>query len=247
MQLLLLQSYRVRLSFADLEDVLTLQTKLYRCAHIFLGKCLPPVTSRRNPLLRYILENLWSVMWGMVLVFVRYWYWKMSSRGHSLRTETLDFSSMVLGLVCLFSSFVTSRGRQKQYFYTSLQLLGVFVVTILFQCCRTAYGICYRMMRFLWEFMGSPLWVFCGILTGHYENTIFQFRGTAYEISDGSMRFWWDFTTPPYFKFAGLLMGFLLTAIFGTDRWFFFFSSNLSRWVGKKIRDAEQDKSLNFQ
>ena len=36
----------------DLEDVLTLQTKLYRCAHIFLGKCLPPVTSRRNPLLR---------------------------------------------------------------------------------------------------------------------------------------------------------------------------------------------------
>ncbi|CAB4066942.1 TTLL5 [Lepeophtheirus salmonis] len=25
----------------DLEDVLTLQTKLYRCAHIFLGKCLP--------------------------------------------------------------------------------------------------------------------------------------------------------------------------------------------------------------
>jgi hypothetical protein len=37
---------------ADLEDVLTLQTKLYRCAHIFLGKCLPPVTSRRNPLLR---------------------------------------------------------------------------------------------------------------------------------------------------------------------------------------------------
>ena len=39
-------------TFADLEDVLTLQTKLYRCAHIFLGKCLPPVTSRRNPLLR---------------------------------------------------------------------------------------------------------------------------------------------------------------------------------------------------
>ena len=38
--------------FKDLEDVLTLQTKLYRCAHIFLGKCLPPVTSRRNPLLR---------------------------------------------------------------------------------------------------------------------------------------------------------------------------------------------------
>jgi hypothetical protein len=37
---------------SDLEDVLTLQTKLYRCAHIFLGKCLPPVTSRRNPLLR---------------------------------------------------------------------------------------------------------------------------------------------------------------------------------------------------
>ena len=26
------------ISFADLEDVLTLQTKLYRCAHIFLGK-----------------------------------------------------------------------------------------------------------------------------------------------------------------------------------------------------------------
>jgi len=39
-------------SDSDLEDVLTLQTKLYRCAHIFLGKCLPPVTSRRNPLLR---------------------------------------------------------------------------------------------------------------------------------------------------------------------------------------------------
>ena len=39
-------------TFSDLEDVLTLQTKLYRCAHIFLGKCLPPVTSRRNPLLR---------------------------------------------------------------------------------------------------------------------------------------------------------------------------------------------------
>ena len=36
----------------DLEDELTLQSKLYRCAHIFLGKCLPPVTSRRNPLLR---------------------------------------------------------------------------------------------------------------------------------------------------------------------------------------------------
>ena len=38
--------------YLDLEDVLTLQTKLYRCAHIVLGKCLPPVTSRRNPLLR---------------------------------------------------------------------------------------------------------------------------------------------------------------------------------------------------
>ena len=36
----------------DLEDVLTLQTKLYRCAHIFLGKCLPPVTGRKNSLLR---------------------------------------------------------------------------------------------------------------------------------------------------------------------------------------------------
>ena len=29
---------------SDMEDVLTLQTKLYRCAHIFLGKCLAPVT-----------------------------------------------------------------------------------------------------------------------------------------------------------------------------------------------------------
>ena len=38
-------------SDSDLEDVLTLQTKLYRCAHIFLGKRLPPVTSRRNSLL----------------------------------------------------------------------------------------------------------------------------------------------------------------------------------------------------
>ena len=37
---------------SDLEDVLTLQTKLYRCAHIFLGKCLPPVTGRKNSLLR---------------------------------------------------------------------------------------------------------------------------------------------------------------------------------------------------
>jgi len=25
---------------SDLEDVLTLQTKLYRCAHIFLGECM---------------------------------------------------------------------------------------------------------------------------------------------------------------------------------------------------------------
>ena len=37
---------------SDLEEVLTLQTKLYRCAHIFLGKCLPPVTGRKNGLLR---------------------------------------------------------------------------------------------------------------------------------------------------------------------------------------------------
>ena len=37
---------------SDLEDVLTLQTKLYRCAHIFLGKCMPPVTGRKNSLLR---------------------------------------------------------------------------------------------------------------------------------------------------------------------------------------------------
>ncbi|QQP38658.1 Tubulin polyglutamylase TTLL5like [Caligus rogercresseyi] len=37
---------------SDLEDVLTLQTKLYRCAHIFLGKCLPPVSGRKNSLLR---------------------------------------------------------------------------------------------------------------------------------------------------------------------------------------------------
>ncbi len=37
----------------DLEEVLTLQTKLYRCAHIFLGKCLPPAGgSRKNSLLR---------------------------------------------------------------------------------------------------------------------------------------------------------------------------------------------------
>ncbi|TRY73203.1 hypothetical protein TCAL_16885 [Tigriopus californicus] len=36
----------------DLEEVLTLQTKLYRCAHIFLGKCLPPVSGRKNSLLR---------------------------------------------------------------------------------------------------------------------------------------------------------------------------------------------------
>ena len=37
---------------SDLEDVLTLQTKMYRCAHIFLGKCLPPVSGRKNSLLR---------------------------------------------------------------------------------------------------------------------------------------------------------------------------------------------------
>ncbi len=37
---------------SDLEDVLTLQTKLYRCAHIFLGKCLPPASGRKNSLLR---------------------------------------------------------------------------------------------------------------------------------------------------------------------------------------------------
>ena len=37
---------------SDLEEVLTLQTKLYRCAHIFLGKCLPPVNGKRHSLLR---------------------------------------------------------------------------------------------------------------------------------------------------------------------------------------------------
>ena len=33
---------------SDMEDVLTLQTKLYRCAHIFLGKCLAPVTGGKG-------------------------------------------------------------------------------------------------------------------------------------------------------------------------------------------------------
>jgi hypothetical protein len=37
---------------SDMEDVLTLQTKMYRCAHIFLGKCLAPVTGGKNSLLR---------------------------------------------------------------------------------------------------------------------------------------------------------------------------------------------------
>ena len=44
---------------SDLEEVLTVQTKLYRCAHIFLGKCLPPVNGKRHSLLR--LQSLFSV------------------------------------------------------------------------------------------------------------------------------------------------------------------------------------------
>ena len=37
---------------SDLEDVLTLQTKLYRCAHIFLGKLLSFLTSLQSSLVR---------------------------------------------------------------------------------------------------------------------------------------------------------------------------------------------------
>ncbi len=44
---------------SDLEEVLTVQTKLYRCAHIFLGKCLPPVNGKRHSLLR--LQSLFRV------------------------------------------------------------------------------------------------------------------------------------------------------------------------------------------
>lgn len=39
---------------SDLESVLTLQTKLFRCSHIFLGKCLPPINTRHSPLLRTV-------------------------------------------------------------------------------------------------------------------------------------------------------------------------------------------------
>ena len=37
---------------SDLEDVLILQTKRYHCAHIFLGKCLPPAIGQKNCLFR---------------------------------------------------------------------------------------------------------------------------------------------------------------------------------------------------
>ena len=38
----------------DLESVLTLQTKLFRCSHIFLGKCLPPINTQKRPLLKTV-------------------------------------------------------------------------------------------------------------------------------------------------------------------------------------------------
>ena len=42
---------------SDMEDVLTLQTKLYRCAHIFLGKCLAPVTGGKGSTIRSYLDK----------------------------------------------------------------------------------------------------------------------------------------------------------------------------------------------
>ncbi|KAG8235259.1 hypothetical protein J437_LFUL014259 [Ladona fulva] len=45
---LLFQQFLSVASEQDLEEVLTLQTRLYKCAHIFLGRCGPPVGRLRS-------------------------------------------------------------------------------------------------------------------------------------------------------------------------------------------------------